>query len=436
MHNYLFLLLLLFGLSGCGGDNAFDVDMPNAWHTPEIDSLSVNPETVLKMQGDGSVVLTAQLHFIDFGSDISMLWLTVTGNGVSEKLQFSEATGTENGTISEDFDLSTIETGAFEVEVWVADAAGQASNHLTKTVWVIGDAVTWSAGDADLPFVLNAVHWSGENFYAVGSAGTILTSPDGLTWTERDSGTDADLYAIGFDLFDHVVVGDSATVLGSAGGIDEWFVQHSGDPNVSLRGVSHAWSIVAVGRLEDTGAPYVLRSPDHGQTWAEIAELPQSGRSFTSVAWGWADGLDVATTQIETLPNDARVAVSDGGEVWSEIVIDLDPISTYAVIWDGDRYWAGGGNGRLYRSPDGVNWTMLQTPVDGSLKALGWSGVSLVAHGSPGPVVTTSDGGLSWQTVDIADDFESHGVAYGAGRFVAVGHSASEPDKGAIYTSP
>ncbi len=48
----------------------------------------------------------------------------------------------------------------------------------------------------------------------------------------------------------------------------------------------------------------------------------------------------------------------------------------------------------------------------------------------------TSDGGQSWQLINIGDDFESHGLAYGAGRFVAVGHSTVDPGKGAIYTAP
>ncbi len=124
--------------------------------------------------------------------------------------------------------------------------------------------------------------------------------------------------------------------------------------------------------------------------------------------------------------------------MWSEIVIDLDAISTFAVIWDwdGDLFWVAGDEGRIYRSPDGVNWTRLETPVNSRLKALAGSGGVLVAHGSAGPGVATSDGGQSWQLFDIADDFESHGLAYGAGRFVIVGHSTVDPEKGAIYTTP
>lgn len=83
-----------------------------------------------------------------------------------------------------------------------------------------------------------------------------------------------------------------------------------------------------------------------------------------------------------------------------------------------------------------MNWTVLQTPVDTDFQALAWSGANLVAHGSSGDGVTTSDGGRSWQTLDMGIGYETHGLAYGAGRFVSVGQNTGVPMKGTIYTSP
>ncbi|NIV18649.1 MAG: hypothetical protein GWN47_09665 [Woeseiaceae bacterium] len=437
MRNSLFYLTLL--MAGCGGDGGDGIVVPGTGappvqHEPVISELALSPDSVIYMEGGGSVAVTAQVEFWDAGLDIQTLWVRLP-DGTS--IEFDESVDTPTGTLTEVFGMSTEIVGEFAVEFWLVDKAGNSSNHQSDTVSVIGDPSSWTAGDTDLPFVLNAVHWSGANFIAVGDGGFILTSPDGLTWTQSGSATNANLRAIGFDLFDHVAVGDSATVLGSADGGKSWFVQHHGEANVSLRGVNHlAWPIVAVGKLEDTDAPYVMSSPDHGQSWTAIEELPQTGRWFTASAMG--AGLHVATTQIEVLPNDARVAVSGGGEAWSEVVIDLDAISTFAIIrdWDSGLFWAAGEEGRIYRSPDGVNWARLETPVNSLLKALAGFGDVIVAHGSAGSGVMTSDGGQSWQLINIGDDFESHGLAYGAGRFVAVGHSTVDPGKGAIYTAP
>jgi len=441
MRKLLFFLLLI--LAGCGGDGVSGGSSANgtqtAWHTPEVNWLSVNPQTVMLMEGDGSIVASAELGFSDPGADLQALWIKITSDDGSDTIEFVVASGLEKGTLSEEFDFSTNVAGSFEVEVWVVDQAGQVSNHISRKVAVISDPAAWVERESNLPFALNAVHYSDltEIFVAAGDGGTVMTSPDGVNWTLVDAGAHVNLHAIGFDLFDYVIVGDSATVLGSAGGTDAWIVQHSGDANVSLRGVSHrAWPIVAVGKLEDTGAPYVLRSPDHGQSWAVIDNLPRSGRWFSGVAWGWTDGLDVGSTWIEVLPNDGRLFISDGGEVWNEVIIDVDAVSTLSVIWDEDGYWVGGTGGRIYRSPDGVNWTKLQTPVDTDFSALAWSGVNLIAHGSAGSGAMTSDDGQSWLVFDIAADYESRGLAYGNGRFVSVGQSTADPGKGAIYTSP
>jgi photosystem II stability/assembly factor-like uncharacterized protein len=174
-----------------------------------------------------------------------------------------------------------------------------------------------------------------------------------------------------------------------------------------------------------------MRSPDHGQTWEVIDALPQSGRWITGMARGAA--LVVATTQISQLPNDARILVSGGGLEWIEVVIDTEQISTLCILWDGNRFWAGGTEGRIYRSFDGMNWTILRTPVNTSFQALAWSGSRLIAQGTLGPAVTTPDGGETWKTYDLGFDHESRGLAFGAGRYVSVG---SAPGGGAIFSTP
>ena len=64
-------------------------------------------------------------------------------------------------------------------------------------------------------------------FVAVGTAGTILSSPNGVDWTERNSGTNNGLYSViwGDGIF--AAGGDSGTIVTSANGA-EWTVRRSG----------------------------------------------------------------------------------------------------------------------------------------------------------------------------------------------------------------
>jgi hypothetical protein len=50
---------------------------------------------------------------------------------------------------------------------------------------------------------------------AVGSGGTILTSPDGVKWTRRTSGTNNLLYGVTYGNGLFVAVGDRGTILTS-----------------------------------------------------------------------------------------------------------------------------------------------------------------------------------------------------------------------------
>ncbi len=115
-------------------------------------------------------------------------------------------------------------------------------------LWALaGPRTSWalSGGEADTPCAtgerwqvvappptpgrLAALAWTGTTLVAVGSAGTILTSPDGAVWTTRASGTTADLTAVAWIGDQVVAVGDGDTVLTSPDGVT-WTRQPPGPP--------------------------------------------------------------------------------------------------------------------------------------------------------------------------------------------------------------
>lgn len=70
------------------------------------------------------------------------------------------------------------------------------------------------------------------------------------------------------------------------------------------------------------------------------------------------------------------------------------------------------------RSIDLVNWI---EGVEGALKAVDYAKGKFVAVGDQGRVVVSSNGGLSWNSIDSGVTANLRGVAFGEEHWVAVG---------------
>jgi hypothetical protein len=73
----------------------------------------------------------------------------------------------------------------------------------------------WTPRTSGTSRALWAVTYGGGQFVAVGSGGTIRTSPDGVSWTSQTSGTSSGLYSIAYGGGQFVAVGDAGTILTS-----------------------------------------------------------------------------------------------------------------------------------------------------------------------------------------------------------------------------
>ncbi len=449
MRKSLFYLALF--LVGCGGDGG-GFAPPTAARVagqdvPEISNLTLSPDTVMVMEGNGSVVVTAQVDFRDAGLDIQTLWVEIFGG---TRLSFPVTQSTESGTLTEQFAMSTETVGAFNIDVWVMDTAGNSSNHLGKEFDVVGIADTdeWTSRLTGLPFVLNDVLWDGGRFIVVGDRGVILTSDNGIDWVERESFTDVDLNAVASHGSDIVAVGFDTTVLLSTDSGESWSIKHSGN-RVRLAAVAvNSSQFVAGGMDLETGDAFIMRSLDRGDTWTVVDSLPQSGHFVTDLVY--VNGLFVAATDVFSSASDARVLVSLDGNVWHDIIIRDEAAASYAILHDGNRFIVAGSDSTVFVSTDGYNWTESQTPVQQvTYLSAAWNGSKLVVAGGItwwywwfGPptferpvAISSIDGGATWAIVDIDGYYESRGMAWGNGRFVSVGQSTPISGEGAIYTS-
>jgi hypothetical protein len=444
MRKSIFILALL--LAGCGGDGDGAGPPPAVQHAPVISNLKLTPENVVYMAGSGEMEVSAELTFSDAGKDIQTLWV---GMPDGTRLEFSEASSATTGTVSEQIAMSTKVVGTMAVEVWLVDKAGDSSNHLTAKFEVVSDVTptAWMRRLGGLPFELNDVLWTGSSFVAVGGDGKILTSTDGIGWMERSSPVGVDLIAVASRESDVVAVGSDATVVLSTDGGATWSIKHTGK-QVRLAAVAISPSQIVTGGMElQTGDAFMMRSLDRGETWQVIDTLPQSGHFITDLIH--ANGLFMAGTDVFSPESDARVMVSVDGQVWHEVILRDDVAALYEVLHDGQQFIAAGSHATVFASPDGYNWTELNTPVDRvDYLSAAWNGQRLVVAGGitwwywwlgtpsferPAGLSST-DGGATWEIFNIDGYYQSNGMAWGNGRFISVGRSTPVSGEGAIYS--
>ena len=118
------------GVVGCGSDD--DGDKGSA---PSIDSLSYSPETITMGQ---QATISGTLSFSDPDGDLSgIAYAITTPSGQSQTAPQSPLQGTAGhtaGVLQFAFALIPPEAGQYPFEIWVSDAAGHASNHLSGTL--------------------------------------------------------------------------------------------------------------------------------------------------------------------------------------------------------------------------------------------------------------------------------------------------------------
>lgn len=210
-------------------------------------------------------------------------------------------------------------------------------------------------------------------FVAVGMKGTIVYSGDGSSWGSPD-----------------VVTSDKS-------GTSE-----------DLRGVdcSPAGRCVAVG---DSGV--VLRSDD-GVSWTKGT----SGVSTRLRAVAFGDGAWVA------VGDGGQIVESSDGETFSTLTSGTTQ-DLRAVARGKSRWAAVGVGGAIVHATDLSTWSGPSTPpTKAALNGLATDSAGhWVAVGESGAVVLSSDGGATWSASPAGISHHLAGVAYGQGRFVAVG---------------
>ncbi len=274
------------------------------------------------------------------------------------------------------------------------------------------DGDTWTHTTAPVAVDLLSIDYANGRYVAVGESFTILTSPDGASWTLATAGSTAlrDVaYNSGDDVW--VVVGDGGTLLNSNDGGDTWqFAADAAGTQADLLGVTFGDErFVAVGR------DGTILSSSFGHSWS--SRLAGTEADLYSVAL--ADGVFVVVGEMFTF------VTSRDGVDWtaqsSGTRNNLRGIS-YA---EGLLATAGDFESVLTAesvlSPGLDRWTLRNPIPEGpELHDVIYANNAYVAVGDGGAILVSTDG-QSWQERDSTIDDPITGIAYGNGRFVAVG---------------
>jgi hypothetical protein len=295
-----------------------------------------------------------------------------------------------------------------------------ASHLLAQQPWVQRQSGT----DADLSDVV----WTGSCLVAVGTGGTILTSPDGVRWIERQSGTHRPLRGVAWTGSTFVAVGGS---MFTGAPMNDW---DTGVVVTSSDGVN--WRDVTPGRhhlLSDvawTGGQFVavgwfgtvFTSPD-GINWTERPTgvsrawgVPGGNNALQAVAWDGAALVAVGSTTVGT----GVVLTSPDGIQWTpRTPATVTPLS--GVAYAGSRVVAVGSStrsGTAFSSADGIEWVEEACGVV-SLSCVAWDGATVVAAGIFGDIVTMRDGVWQRQSSGVATRLD--GATAAGSQFVVVG---------------
>ncbi len=275
------------------------------------------------------------------------------------------------------------------------------------------DGVTWTPSASASSQTQRGVVYGRGMFVAAGSGGSLMTLQAGSsTWQALNSPTTQTLRGIAFNGSLFNAVGDSGTIVTSYDGIS-WTTGLTGVPG-------ELWGVAGgMGRLLACGAEgLVLSSPD-GITWSNLV-TPSTDVDLYGTACG----------------RDRFVLVGSLGRIytWSETEGFVPRTSgtannLFCVTWANGIFVAGGLEGTLLTSPDGITWTAIASPAWHVVRALVYGNGKWIASGA-GTVAVSSDT-MNWTLESVGLLHFQTGAAFGNGIFVLPGHAGrviSSPD--------
>lgn len=254
-----------------------------------------------------------------------------------------------------------------------------------------------------------------EGWLATSGGGVLHTQDGGQTWERQETGEPYMLTKVCFvNTSSGWAVGDAGAILHTGDGGATWERQASMSldwlTDVEFVDDLHGWVLGSGGAI--------FATTDGGVTWSSrTRSFPLAdwwfNREFTDMVF--ADDLHGWAVGGEWLPQQGSqalvLATSDGGLTWSETRVPSVDGLTCITLHDGTLWAVGPENAVLCSADGGATWTRKTVVAPRQLWGVAFSGTGQGFavgssfddwEGSEVPVViTTEDGGETWDAVDI-----------------------------------
>jgi uncharacterized delta-60 repeat protein len=347
-------------------------------------------------------------------------------------------TSTDGATWSrfEDGTLSMVNEVAFGNETFVAAGTG-------GFVWTSANGVSWVRQNIPDAKELSGVVFDGGSFVAIDRSNSpvytrILSSTNGTAWNVEASGSNAPLGRIAFHdgLYVAVVTSWSGLRIFTSRDRRNWIeriVFPSQLPHFVGDIIWHGDAFYVVGGSVIDGqiATGLIYASKDGINWE--LRINQSPGLFFAI--GGANGRLVAVGGGSfgpyVFPN--TVATSADGVSWMEVGKSA---RLSGVVFGAGQFVTVGDNGTILTSKDGIIWQRATSGTTAHLSDIVFDGQRYVAVGNYGTILSSEDG-RTW-TSRISDASKGHltGVTAGNNQFVAVGYSILTSTNGIAWNSP
>jgi hypothetical protein len=267
------------------------------------------------------------------------------------------------------------------------------------------DGTTWTVTNLNR-FDLCGVAFGNGTFVAVSTLGAVYTSPDGLAWTQRRRDSTLEQQVPGTDSM-------SEEQFAGLGFLNQRFVTWGFRVRSSVDGrnwIDHGPSPEAYRGIVFGEGKYVMPGRGYNMISTNLSDwkmhiLSHKDDDLSGAVYGNGVFVMDAGWELYTSP--------DGTEVTSRHPVSYGT----AVCFANGRFFTLGETREI--SEDGVTWTPVADGSYRSLSSIAYGNGRYVAVGSFGAMATSSDG-LTW-TGEARGFADMRGLAYGNGRYVAVG---------------
>lgn len=283
-----------------------------------------------------------------------------------------------------------------------------ASAQAATVVW------RWPAAPSDEMVITSIAYGAGR--FTVSAGGALRTSTDGLAWSDVPVDGDYRSFKVFYTGKEFVAIGCGVrcdTILTSSDGLS-WETRYQQTGRVS------GFHELAYGN-----GRYVVSYDNAARTLssADLAEWIESGPVPLLQALAFGRGLFVGADW------EGAIVTSPDGVEWTEVFRPERPVLIHDLAYGGGLFVAVGETGDtgepkravVLTSPDASHWTLQVLDEPERLQQVAYGNGLFVASGPD--ALALSAGGTDWETGPNLTGRALSGVAYGAGRFVAVGNT-------------